>query len=121
MLETQIKELTKAINELRDVMRNCAHEINRDAETIVKISETVATNAGDVDMSDTLEAEQQEQVQQQRTHDDLKEIIMAATRANAKNKMIIKNILNDFGAMKLSEVKESDIEAVIAKVNESIL
>ena len=81
-----------------------------------KVVADVETNAGDVTVADTIE-ETPEIIHDQ---DHLKTIIMAASRAHKDNKVIVKAILAEFGAMKLSEVKASDINAVLAKIASGI-
>ncbi len=103
MLETEIKNLTNAIKELTTVMNSATKEIKEDAKTIVEKS------------IELVEAPVEEVVEAP-THDTLRAAILAANRADNKNKAIIKGLLSDLGAKKVTDVKESCIPQLLTAV-----
>jgi len=103
MLETEIKNLTNAIKELTAVMNSATTEIKEDAKTIVEKS------------IELVEAPVEEVVEVP-THDTLRAAILAANRADNKNKAIIKGLLSDLGAKKVTDVKESCIPELLTAV-----
>ena len=101
MLETKISELTAAILELTNVMKGCATEMKEDAATII---------------ATVLKQVIQEVVNKQRDHDDLRALILTANRATPDNKPKMKAILEKYNAKKVTDVKESDIEAACIEI-----
>jgi len=51
------------------------------------------------------------------THNDLQSLILAKVRVNMEHKAAVKALLSEFGAAKVTDLKESDLAAVAAKVN----
>lgn len=49
-------------------------------------------------------------------HDDLKHACLTATRKNADNKAIIKSILGEYNAVRVSDVPNDKLDEVIAKI-----
>lgn len=103
MLETEIKNLTNAIKELTAVMNSATNEIKEDAKTIVEKSIELVEAPVEVPVEVP-------------THDTLRAAILAANRADNKNKAIIKGLLSDLGAKKVTDVKESDIPKLLTAV-----
>ena len=103
MLETEIKNLTNAIKELTAVMNSATKEIKEDAKTIVEKS------------IELVEAPVEEVVEAP-THDTLRAAILAANRADNKNKAIIKGLLSALGAKKVTDVRESCIPQLLTAV-----
>ena len=111
MLETEIKNLTNAIKELTAVMNSATTEIKEDAKTIVEKSiELVQAPTEEV-----VEVPVKEVVEVP-THDTLRAAILAANRADNKNKAIIKGLLSDLGAKKVTDVRESCIPELLTAV-----
>ena len=107
MLETEIKNLTNAIKELTAVMNSATNEIKEDAKTIVEKS---------IELVQAPVEEVVEVPVEVPTHDTLRAAILAANRADNKNKAIIKGLLSDLGAKKVTDVKESDIPKLLTAV-----
>lgn len=102
MLETKIELLTAAINKLTAAMTDCNNEIAQETKAIV---EEVATIEPTVKTF---------------THDDLRDLILKCNRANPDNKVKMKAILEEFGAKKVTDVKESDIEAACEAIKKAV-
>ena len=107
MLETEIKNLTNAIKELTAVMNSATKEIKEDAKTIVEKSIELVEAPVEAPVQEVVEAP---------THDTLRAAILAANRADNKNKAIIKGLLSDLGAKKVTDVKESCIPQLLTAV-----
>jgi len=107
MLETEIKNLTNAIKELTAVMNSATNEIKEDAKTIVEKS---------IELVQAPVEEVVKEVVEVPTHDTLRAAILAANRADNKNKAIIKGLLSDLGAKKVTDVKESCIPELLTAV-----
>ena len=104
MLETEMKNLTNAIKELTAVMNSATNEIKEDAKTIVEKS---------IELVQAPVEEVVEVPVEVPTHDTLRAAILAANRADNKNKAIIKGLLSDLGAKKVTDVKESCIPELL--------
>ena len=111
MLETEIKNLTNAIKELTAVMSSATQEMKEDAKTIVEKS---------IELVEAPVEEVVEEVVEAPTHDTLRAAILAANRADNKNKAIIKGLLSDLGAKKVTDVKESDIPALLTTIQAAL-
>ena len=107
MLETEIKNLTNAIKELTAVMNSATTEIKEDAKTIVEKSIELVQAPVEAPVEVPVEVP---------THDTLRAAILAANRADNKNKAIIKGLLSDLGAKKVTDVKESCIPELLTAV-----
>ncbi len=101
MLETEIKNLTKAIKELTEVMTCAAQEMKENAEYIVEQGENV----------EEVEAP---------TYDDLRSAILNANRANPKNKAVMKELLSKFGAKKVTDVSIDNVSALLAEIEKVV-
>ena len=115
MLETEIKNLTNAIKELTAVMSSATQEIKEDAKIIVEKSIALV----EAPVEEVVEAPV-EAVVEAPTHDTLRTVILAANRADNKNKAIIKALLADLGAKKVTDVKESDIPVLLTAIEEAL-
>ncbi len=91
-LEIKITELTAAIKDLTTAITGANTEI----KTLEK------------------EIEEKEKVL---NHDDLRDTIKIAVRANTENKAVISGILKNYGAMKVSDLPVEKISEVIANIN----
>tara|TARA_R110002049_G_scaffold13513_2_gene58890 strand:+ start:217 stop:552 length:336 start_codon:yes stop_codon:yes gene_type:complete len=111
MLETEIKNLTNAIKELTAVMSSATQEMKEDAKTIVEKS---------IELVEAPVEEVVEEVVEAPTHDTLRAAILAANRADNKNKAIIKGLLSDLGAKKVTDVKESEIPALLTTIQAAL-
>ena len=111
MLETEIKNLTNAIKELTAVMSSATQEIKEDAKIIVEKSIALV----EAPVEEAVEAVVEEVVEAP-THDTLRTVILAANRVDNKNKAIIKALLADLGAKKVTDVKERDIPVLLTAI-----
>ena len=115
MLETEIKNLTNAIKELTAVMSSATQEMKEDAKTIVEKS--IELVEAPVEAPVFLVVEEAVEAP---THDTLRAAILAANRADNKNKAIIKGLLSDLGAKKVTDVKESEIPALLTTIQAAL-
>jgi len=119
MLETEIKNLTNAIKELTAVMSSATQEIKEDAKIIVEKSIALVEAPVEALVEAPVEAPVEEVVEAP-THDTLRTVILAANRADNKNKAIIKALLADLGAKKVTDVKESDIPVLLTAIEAAL-
>jgi len=115
MLETEMKNLTNAIKELTAVMSSATQEIKEDAKTIVEKSIALVEAPVEEVVEEVVEAPVEAP-----THDTLRTVILAANRADNKNKAIIKALLADLGAKKVTDVKESDIPVLLTAIEAAL-
>ena len=109
MLETEIKNLTAAIRELTAVMAGASDEMKKDAAVIIEQSiEAIVIPEPIVETV------------QQSTHSDLRAVILAANRANPDNKAIIKALMTELGAGKVTEVEQDKIADLINDIKAAI-
>ena len=113
MLETEIKNLTAAIRELTAVMAGASDEMKKDAAVIIEQSiEAIVIPEPIVEpIVETV---------QQSTHSDLRAVILAANRANPDNKAIIKALMTELGAGKVTEVEQDKIADLINDIKAAI-
>lgn len=117
MLETEIKNLTAAIRELSAVMTGASDEMKKDAAVIIEQSiEAIVIPEPVVEPI----PESVPETVQQSTHSDLRAVILAANRANPDNKAIIKALMTELGAGKVTEVEQDKIYNLINDIKAAI-
>tara|TARA_R110002167_G_scaffold304041_1_gene508307 strand:+ start:84 stop:443 length:360 start_codon:yes stop_codon:yes gene_type:complete len=114
MLETKIEELTKAIEALTLVMQSATNDIKTDVKAILEqtIEPVIAVEPAQVLAHNDVHLA----ILKTLNYKDLRNTILQANRIKSENKVLIKEMLTKYGATKVSDVAEQDIQAVIEEI-----
>lgn len=80
-------------------------------DVLVKSEQSQAEQPKEVE-----QAKEVEQVKESYSHDDLKALCLSKSREDVENKVKLKALLKEYGAVKVTDVNSSDLAVVIGRI-----
>lgn len=113
-LENKIELLTAAIDRLN---ANLALVLTTPVNQTLTVADVASASVEVLKVADQVVSTADVNAAPLLTHNELQSVILSKVRANMDHKSTVKAILSGFGAAKVTDLKDSDLEAVLEKVN----